>query len=76
MCSHFGISSKAESKDKFKGLTFEEHIADAVSTGFITTDEAQQLLKYNAKRYDSMLTDVFDEHLENDLPLENPHLRN
>ena len=67
---------KAESKDKFKGLTFEEHIADAVSTGFITTDEAQQLLKYNAKRYDSMLTDVFDEHLENDLPLENPHLRN
>ncbi|MDF2418514.1 acyl-CoA dehydrogenase [Acinetobacter beijerinckii] len=67
---------KAESKDKFKGLTFEEHIADAVSTDFITTDEAQQLLKYNAKRYDSMLTDVFDEHLENDLPLENPHLRN
>ncbi|MBC9230579.1 acyl-CoA dehydrogenase [bacterium SPL81] len=66
---------KAESKDKFKGLTFEEHIADAVSTGFITTDEAQKLLKYNAKRYDSMLTDVFDEHLENDLPLENPHLR-
>ncbi|MFW1953143.1 acyl-CoA dehydrogenase [Acinetobacter beijerinckii] len=67
---------KAESKDKFKGLTFEEHIADAVSTDFVTTDEAQQLLKYNAKRYDSMLTDVFDEHLENDLPLENPHLRN
>lgn len=67
---------KAESKDKFKGLTFEEHIADAVSTGFITTDEAEKLLKYNAKRYDSMLTDVFDEHLENDLPLENPHLRN
>jgi acyl-CoA dehydrogenase len=66
---------KAESKDKFKGLTFEEHIADAVSTGFITTDEAEKLLKYNAKRYDSMLTDVFDEHLENDLPLENPHLR-
>lgn len=66
---------KAESKDQFKGLTFEEHITDAVTVGFITANEAEQLLKYNAKRYDSMLTDIFDEHLENDLPLENPHLK-
>lgn len=66
---------KAESKDQFKGLSFEEHIADAVAVGFINTTEAEQLLKYNAKRYDSMLTDVFDEHLEKDLPLENPHLK-
>lgn len=66
---------KAESKDQFKGLTFEEHITDAVAVGFITENEAEQLLKYNAKRYDSMLTDIFDEHLENDLPLENPHLK-
>jgi acyl-CoA dehydrogenase len=66
---------KAESKDQFKGLTFEEHITDAVAVGFITANEAEQLLKYNAKRYDSMLTDIFDEHLENDLPLENPHLK-
>ena len=66
---------KAESKDQFKGLTFEEHITDAVAVGFITANEAEQLLKYNAKRYDSMLTDIFDQHLENDMPLENPHLK-
>ena len=66
---------KAESKDQFKGLTFEEHITDAVAVGFITANEAEQLLKYNAKRYDSMLTDIFDEHLENDLPLGNPYLK-
>ena len=66
---------KAESKDQFKGLTFEEHITDAVAVGFITANEAEKLLKYNAKRYDSMLTDIFDEHLKNDLPLENPHLK-
>ena len=66
---------KAESKDQFNGLTFEEHITDAVAVGFITANEAEQLLKYNAKRYDSMLTDIFDQHLENDLPLENPHLK-
>ena len=66
---------KAESKDQFKGLTFEEHITDAVAVGFITANEAEQLLKYNAKRYDSMLTDIFDQHLENDLTLGNPHLK-
>ena len=66
---------KAESKDQFKGLTFEEHITDAVAVGFITANEAEQLLKYNAKRYDSMLTDIFDQQLENDMPLENPHLK-
>ncbi|ENW80498.1 hypothetical protein F909_01784 [Acinetobacter sp. ANC 3929] len=66
---------KAESKDQFSGLTFEEHIANAIETGFISTAEAESLLQYNAKRYDSMLTDIFDEHLANDLPLENPHLK-
>ena len=66
---------KAESKDQFNGLTFEEHITDAVAVGFITANEAEQLLKYNAKRYDSMLTDIFDQHLENDLSLGNPHLK-
>ncbi|KHF75706.1 Acyl-CoA dehydrogenase, short-chain specific [Acinetobacter sp. neg1] len=65
---------KAESKDQFTGLSFEEHIANAIETGFISTAEAESLLQYNAKRYDSMLTDIFDEHLVDDLPLENPHL--
>lgn len=66
---------KAESKDQFTGLSFEERVANAVETGFISRSEADVLLQYNAKRYDSMLTDIFDEHLVDDLPLENPHLR-
>ncbi|KHN67139.1 acyl-CoA dehydrogenase [Acinetobacter calcoaceticus] len=64
---------KAESKGKFTGLTFEENIAQATKEGFISESEAQQLLQYNAIRFDSMLTDVFDENLDKDLPLSNPH---
>ncbi|WP_151988443.1 acyl-CoA dehydrogenase [Acinetobacter oleivorans] len=64
---------KAESKGKFTGLTFEENIAQAIKESFITESEAQQLLQYNAIRFDSMLTDVFDEDLNKDLPLSNPH---
>lgn len=64
---------KAESKGKFKGLTFEENIAQATKEGFISESEAQQLSQYNAIRFDSMLTDVFDENLDKDLPLSNPH---
>ncbi|WP_447499956.1 acyl-CoA dehydrogenase [Acinetobacter oleivorans] len=64
---------KAESKGKFTGLTFEENITQAIKEGFITESEAQQLLQYNAIRFDSMLTDVFDEDLNKDLPLSNPH---
>ncbi|NUF29779.1 acyl-CoA dehydrogenase [Acinetobacter oleivorans] len=64
---------KAESKGKFTGLTFEENIQQAIKEGFITESEAQQLLQYNAIRFDSMLTDVFDEDLNKDLPLSNPH---
>ncbi|MFA3126641.1 acyl-CoA dehydrogenase [Acinetobacter pittii] len=64
---------KAESKGKFTGLTFEENIAQAIKEGFISGSEAQQLLQYNAIRFDSMLTDVFDEDLNKDLPLSNPH---
>lgn len=64
---------KAESKGKFKGLTFEENIEHAIKEGFISESEAQQLLQYNAIRFDSMLTDIFDEHLNKDLPLSNPH---
>ncbi|CAI3127872.1 Acyl-coenzyme A dehydrogenase [Acinetobacter calcoaceticus] len=64
---------KAESKGNFKGLTFEENIEHATKEGFISESEAQQLLQYNAIRFDSMLTDVFDEHLNKDLPLSNPH---
>ncbi|MDQ9888779.1 acyl-CoA dehydrogenase [Acinetobacter pittii] len=64
---------KAESKGKFTGLTFEENIAQAIKEDFISESEAQQLLQYNAIRFDSMLTDVFDEDLNKDLPLSNPH---
>lgn len=64
---------KAESKGKFRGLTFDERLADAVKISFITEDEASKLAIYNAKRYDSMLTDVFDSELDQTLELENPY---
>ncbi|ANF81464.1 acyl-CoA dehydrogenase [Acinetobacter sp. NCu2D-2] len=66
---------KAESKNKFQGLTFDEHLEDALNQGFITEHEAEQLRTYNAKRYDSMLTDVFDLKFENVLDLENPYIK-
>ncbi|WP_336138146.1 MULTISPECIES: hypothetical protein, partial [unclassified Acinetobacter] len=50
-----------------------ENIQQAIKEGFISESEAQQLLQYNAIRFDSMLTDVFDEDLNKDLPLSNPH---
>ncbi|HCB30596.1 MAG TPA: acyl-CoA dehydrogenase [Acinetobacter lwoffii] len=65
---------KAENKDQFKGLSFAEHVADAQLQGFINDQEAEKLLHYNARRYDSMLTDVFDLHLQEVLELENPYL--
>ena len=65
---------KAESKGQFKGLTFEEHIADALVQNFISETEAEQLTAYNIQRYDSMLTDIFDMQLLHELELSNPHL--
>ncbi|KAF1025362.1 MAG: Acyl-coenzyme A dehydrogenase [Acinetobacter bereziniae] len=46
---------------------------DAVSRGAIQQDLANKLSEYNALRYDSMLTDIFDEKLEHVLELDNPH---
>ncbi len=40
---------KAESKGQFKGLTFEAHIADALTQSFISEDEAQQLTPHEVK---------------------------
>ena len=65
---------KAENKGQFKGLSFADHVADAHGQGFINEEEANKLLHYNARRYDSMLTDVFDLHLQEVLELENPHI--
>lgn len=65
---------KAESDDQFTGLTFEEHIQSALEASFINQTEADQLLTYNAKRFDSMLTDIFDAELNQSLTVENPHL--
>ena len=64
---------KAESKGQFNGLTFEEHLADAVANHAVTEDEAAKLTIYNAQRFDSMLTDIFDIELDQNLALENPH---
>src|SRR5690606_38945351 len=61
---------KAESKNQFQGLSFEERLIDAQQKGFIDEHEAEQLRHYNAKRYDSTLTDIFDLELKEVLELD------
>lgn len=64
---------KAEHKDSFEGLTFEDHVVYASQNGDITEAEAEQLIQYNGVRFDSLLTDVFDKHLQQAQERENPH---
>lgn len=64
---------KSEHKGSFEGLTFEDHVVHASQSGEITETEAEQLISYNALRFDSLLTDVFDEHLDQVLERFNPH---
>ena len=64
---------KAEHKDHFEGLTFEDHVVYASQNGDITEAEAEQLISYNAVRFDSLLTDIFDKHLSQVQPRDNPH---
>ena len=49
------------------------HIQHALETGFISPEEADQLIHYNVQRFDSMLTDIFDHELEQTLDLKNPY---
>ena len=64
---------KAEHKDSFEGLTFEDHVVYASQNGDITEEEAEVLIQYNALRFDSLLTDVFDKHLSEAQERDNPH---
>ncbi|MGP9688377.1 acyl-CoA dehydrogenase [Psychrobacter sp. AOP22-C1-C5] len=64
---------KAEHKDSFEGLTFEDHVVYASQKGDITEEEAEVLIQYNALRFDSLLTDVFDKHLVKAQERNNPH---
>ena len=64
---------KAEYQGDFEGLTFEDHIVHASQSGKISEAEAEQLIRYNALRFDSLLTDVFDEHLSQAQARYNPH---
>lgn len=48
-------------------------MVQASQDGDITEEEAEQLIRYNALRFDSLLTDVFDEHLLNAQKRTNPH---
>ena len=64
---------KAEHKDNFEGLTFEDHVVHASQNGDITEEEAEQLITYNSIRYDSLLTDTFDKHLSKVQERDNPH---
>ena len=60
-------------QDSFEGLTFEDHVVYASQNGDITEEEAEVLIQYNAIRYDSLLTDVFDKHLSKAQERTNPH---
>ena len=64
---------KAEHKGSFEGLTFEDHVVYASQSGAVTEAEAEQLIHYNALRFDSLLTDVFDAHLQHAQERFNPH---
>lgn len=64
---------KAEHDGTFEGLTFEDHVVHASQGGEITESEAEQLISYNALRYDSLLTDIFDENLQQVQERINPH---
>jgi len=64
---------KAEHKDSFEGLTFEDHVVYASQNEDITEEEAEVLIQYNAIRFDSLLTDVFDKHLSQAQERPNPH---
>lgn len=64
---------KAEHDGDFEGLTFEDHVVYASQNGDITEEEAEQLINYNGLRFDSLLTDVFDEHLLQAQERINPH---
>lgn len=64
---------KAEHKDSYEGLTFEDHVVYASQNGEITEEEAEQLIHYNGLRYDSLLTDIFDENLLHAQQRINPH---
>lgn len=64
---------KSEHKGKFVGLTFEDHVLTALNDGEITETESEQLIEYNAVRFDALLTDVFDRYLYEAQPRYNPH---
>ncbi|MDN6276023.1 MAG: acyl-CoA dehydrogenase [Psychrobacter sp.] len=64
---------KAEHKDSFEGLSFEDHVVYASQNGDITEEEAEVLIQYNAIRFDSLLTDVFDKNLLKAQDRPNPH---
>ena len=64
---------KAENKGKFAGLTFEDHVYNAVKEGFITEAESEKIVEYNAKRFDALLTDTFDMLLDTANERDNPH---
>ena len=64
---------KAEHHGEFAGLSFEDHVVSASQQEFITEEEAEVLIEYNAMRFDSLLTDVFDGQLQHALERPNPH---
>ncbi len=55
---------KADGKGELDGETLEERLHVAVAKGVIAGDKVNELLEYDALRYDCLLTDAFDFELK------------
>ncbi|CAA0100840.1 Acyl-coenzyme A dehydrogenase [Halioglobus japonicus] len=65
--SAWQVFSRARSKGEFSAMDLAGALQEAVDNGVITAEEATALAEYDARRYDCLLTDHFDQ-----LPLKPP----
>jgi acyl-CoA dehydrogenase len=56
---------KAESKGELSGKSVDDRIDNAAEKGLFSAEMAERLKRYEARRYDCLLTDAFDPTLEN-----------
>jgi acyl-CoA dehydrogenase len=51
---------RAQNKGQLQGNSFEEKVKDGVAKGIVPAEVVDQLLAYEERRYDAVLTDAFD----------------
>ncbi|MGB1906058.1 MAG: acyl-CoA dehydrogenase domain-containing protein, partial [Spongiibacter sp.] len=51
-------------EDSLPGSSVAEKLEAAVKSGIVTAEQAELLARYDAMRYDCLLTDAFDRNLE------------